>query len=137
MKIIHSQDTFYQLIRYGFVGGIAFVADYGSLYALTEWCGIQYLVSAALAFIIGLTINYLLSNWIVFSTHRLQNRWIEFAIFAVIGVIGLGLNEVIMYVCCEKIGMHYMVAKLISTALVFLWNFFVRKLILFNQHNNA
>lgn len=137
MKILHSQDTFYQIIRYGFVGGIAFVADYGSLYALTEWCGVQYLLSAAFAFIIGLTINYLLSNWIVFSTHRLQNRWIEFAIFAIIGIIGLGLNEAIMFVCCEKIGMHYMIAKLISTALVFLWNFFVRKLTLFNQHNNA
>ena len=137
MKILNSQDTLYQLIRYGFVGGIAFVADYSSLYTLTEWFGLQYLVSAAVAFIIGLTINYLLSNWIVFSTHRLQNRWIEFAIFAVIGIIGLGLNEAIMYVCCEKIGMHYMVAKLISTALVFLWNFFVRKLTLFNQHNNA
>lgn len=35
-KLLKSQDTFYQLIRYGFVGGLAFIADYGSLYALTE-----------------------------------------------------------------------------------------------------
>ncbi len=136
-QLLRSQATFFQLIRYGFVGGIAFVADCGSLYALTEWCGVPYLVSAALAFLLGLTVNYLLSSLIVFSTHRLQNRWIEFAIFAIIGIIGLGLNEVIMYVCCEMIGIHYMVAKLISTALVFFWNFFARKLTLFYKQNNA
>ena len=135
-KLLKSQETFFQLIRYGLVGGLAFVADYASLYAFTEWLGIQYLVSAALAFIIGLTVNYILSNLIVFTTHRLNNRWLEFNIFAIIGVIGLGLNELIMYCACELIGLHYMVAKLISTALVFFWNFFARKLTLFYKNPN-
>ena len=133
-QILHSQATIFQLIRYGFVGGVAFVADYASLYIFTEWLGVQYLVSAAFAFIIGLTFNYILSNLIVFTTHRLNNRWLEFSIFAIIGVIGLGLNELIMYCACEMIGMHYMIAKLISTALVFFWNFFARKLTLFYKH---
>ena len=136
-KLLKSQDTFYQLIRYGFVGGLAFIADYGSLYALTEWFGVPYLVSAAVAFIIGLTVNYILSNIIVFSTHRLNNRWAEFLIFAIIGVIGLGLNELIMYCAVELIGLHYMVAKLISTALVFFWNFFARKMTLFYKQPNT
>lgn len=133
-QILHSQATIFQLIRYGFVGGVAFVADYASLYIFTEWLGVQYLVSAAIAFIIGLTFNYILSNLIVFTTHRLNNRLLEFSIFAIIGVIGLGLNELIMYCACEMIGMHYMIAKLISTALVFFWNFFARKLTLFYKH---
>ena len=136
-KLIKSQDTFFQLIRYGFVGGVAFVADYASLYAFTEWLGMQYLVSAAIAFIIGLTVNYILSNLIVFATHRLSNRWLEFTIFAIIGVIGLGLNELIMYCACELIGLHYMISKLISTALVFFWNFFARKLTLFYKQTNS
>ena len=136
MKILHSQDTIFQLIRYGFVGGIAFVADYFSLYAFTEYMGIPYLVSAAIAFMIGLTVNYVLSNIIVFTTHRLHNKWLEFAIFAIIGVIGLGLNEIIMYCASELIGLHYMISKLISTALVFFWNFFARKLTLFYKKSD-
>ena len=136
MKILHSQDTIFQLIRYGFVGGIAFVADYLSLYAFTEYIGIPYLVSAAIAFMIGLTVNYVLSNIIVFTTHRLHNKWLEFAIFAIIGVIGLGLNEIIMYCASELIGLHYMISKLISTALVFFWNFFARKLTLFYKKSD-
>lgn len=134
-RLLTSQETLFQLIRYGFVGGVAFVADYCSLYAFTEWCGIQYLVSAALAFVIGLTVNYILSNLIVFTTHRLENRWLEFAVFAIIGVIGLGLNELIMYCATDMLGLHYMISKLISTALVFFWNFFARKLTLFYKQS--
>ena len=48
-------------------------------------------------------------------------------------MVGLGLNELIMYLGCEKLQLHYMVAKLISTAVVFFWNFFARKFILFNK----
>jgi len=136
-KLIKSQTTLFQLIRYGFVGGVAFVADYGSLYAFTEWVGIQYLWSAAIAFIIGLTVNYVLSNRIVFTTHRFQSRWLEFTIFAVIGIIGLGLNELIMYCATDLIGLHYMLSKLISTALVFFWNFFARKLALFYKKSEV
>ena len=135
-KLIKSQSTFFQLIRYGFVGGVAFVADYISLFAFTEYMGIPYLVSTAIAFIIGLTVNYVLSNLIVFTTHRLQNKWLEFAIFAIIGIIGLGLNEIIMYCASDIIGLHYMISKLISTALVFFWNFFARKLALFYKKSN-
>lgn len=131
--LLYSQATWFQLIRYGFVGGVAFVADYASLYLLTEWAGMPYLLSAAVAFIVGLTVNYLLSNLIVFKTHRLSNRWAEFIVFAGIGIVGLGLNELIMYACSDGIGLHYMVSKLISTVLVFFWNFFARKLALFNQ----
>ena len=135
-KLIKSQGTLFQLIRYGFVGGVAFIADYGTLYAFTEYIGIPYLVSAAIAFIIGLTVNYLLSSLIVFTTHRLQSKWLEFAIFAIIGVIGLGLNELIMYCASDLMGIHYMISKLISTALVFFWNFFARKITLFYKKSN-
>lgn len=127
------KNTWIQLFRYAIVGGCAFVVDYGSLWLLTEVFHLHYLVSAVIAFILGLTCNYLLSTSWVFGDHRMSNRWAEFSVFAIIGVVGLGLNELIMYLGCEKLHLHYMVAKLISTAIVFFWNFFARKFILFNK----
>ena len=126
------KSTWIQLFRYAIVGGCAFVVDYGSLWLLTEVFHLHYLVSAVIAFILGLACNYLLSTSWVFGDRRMNNRWAEFTVFAIIGVVGLGLNEVIMYIGCEKLHLHYMVAKLISTAIVFFWNFFARKFILFN-----
>ena len=126
-----------QLLRYGFVGGVAFVADYGSLYLLTEVVQLHYLTSAAIAFLLGLTVNYLLSISWIFRKERTVSPWVEFLVFAVIGIIGLGLNEGIMYLCTGLLALHYLVSKLISTAIVFFWNFFARKMALFSPKHES
>lgn len=128
-----TDDLATQLFRYFLVGGLAFLVDYGSLWFLTEVCGLHYLLSAAIAFLLGLTCNYLLSTHWVFNSRRMKSRWGEFVVFAIIGIAGLGLNELIMYLGTDVFQLHYMVSKLISTALVFFWNFFARKFILFNK----
>ncbi len=122
-----------QLFRYLWVGGLAFVVDYGSLFLLTDKFAVYYLVSAAIAFILGLAINYLFSTIWVFPDSRLNNRLLEFVVFASIGLFGLLLNEFVMYLCCEVLDIHYMISKLYSTGIVFFWNFFARKIILFTK----
>ena len=126
-----TNNTLIQLFRYTFVGGFAFVVDFGTLYVLTEFFEIYYLVSAAIAFTIGLLINYTLSVIWVFDTRTVKNKWLEFAIFTAIGMVGLGLNEFFMWFFTEVAGLYYMLSKLISTGFVYLWNFIVRKIMLF------
>jgi putative flippase GtrA len=128
-----TDNTFIQLFRYTFVGGIAYIVDFGSLYALTEFLNIHYLRSAAFAFLLGLTTNYILSvNW-VFGRRVVRNRFLEFAIFGSIGVIGLGLNEVLIWVFTEYVHLHYLLSKVVSTVFIYAWNFSARKFILFNK----
>jgi len=122
-----------QLFRYCFVGGFAFLVDYGLLYALTEFCGCHYIVSATISFIAGLIVNYLLSTWWIFRKSKLKNKAAEFTIFALIGVVGLILNNVLLYVFTDLLGIYYMISKLITTALVMIWNFAGRKIILFKN----
>ena len=128
-----TDNTLLQLFRYGFVGGAAFAVDYGTLFLLTHFVGVPYLWSAAVAFIFGLISNYLLSISWVFKKSGTMQRWHEFMFFAIIGVIGLIFNELIMYAGTDILHLHYMVSKLISTAIVFFWNFFARKFLLFNK----
>ena len=122
-----------QLFRYAVVGGISFVVDYGSLWLLTEKAGLPYLWSAAIAFILGLICNYLLSTAWVFGESKLKNAWAEFAAFAIIGVIGLGLNELIMFAFTDGLGFHYMLSKIVSTGIVFFWNFLARRFLVFKS----
>lgn len=128
-----TENVLLQLFRYGFVGGAAFVVDYATLFVLTNNVGVQYLWSAAIAFVLGLVANYLLSISWVFRNRGSLSRWQEFLFFAVIGVVGLGFNELIMYACTGLMHIHYMVSKLVSTAIVFFWNFFARKYLLFTK----
>ncbi len=61
-----SDKTSVQLFKYAFVGGIAYSVDFGFLIFLTEVVKIHYLISAAIAFILGLLINYAISILWVF-----------------------------------------------------------------------
>lgn len=121
-----------QLFRYGIVGGIAYIVDFGLLFAFTEYAGIPYLVSAAISFLTGLTTNYVLSIFWVFKTRSMENRTAEFSVFAFIGLAGLGFNELFLWVFTSLMGWHYLISKLAATPLVFLWNFFARRFALFS-----
>ncbi|OPX29064.1 MAG: polysaccharide synthesis protein GtrA [Candidatus Cloacimonas sp. 4484_143] len=128
-----TNNTLIQLFRYTFVGGIAFVVDFVSLYLLTEFAGFHYLYSAAIAFILGLIINYILSILWVFNGRTVNKKIIEIIIFAVIGIIGLGLNELMIWFFTEQLTIYYLYSKLISTVIVYFWNFLARKYILYNK----
>lgn len=128
-----TDNTLFQLIRYTFVGGFAFIVDFGTLFLLTEYLNLHYLVSAAIAFILGLVTNYFLSIGWVFTRHTVSDKRIEFIVFALIGLVGLGLNELFLWLFTDLAGMYYLISKILTAVLVYLWNFFVRKLILFNK----
>ena len=120
-----------QFVRYFFVGGFAFVVDFGLLYILTEYAGLHYLLSATLWFISGLLVNYIISCIWVFSNSKFKNRLVEFLFFAAIGVMGLLLNDALIWLFTDCIGTHYMFSKIVAAAIVYLWNFFARKYLVF------
>lgn len=122
-----------QLFRYLFVGGFAFIVDYGLLFVFTEFFHFHYLLSATISFVVGLVINYLLSTHWIFRHSRLQNKAAEFFIFGIIGVVGLLFNNLLLYTFTDGLHLHYMLSKLITAAIVMLWNFLGRKLILFTS----
>jgi putative flippase GtrA len=138
-----------QLLRYTFVGGVAFVVDFGLLVLFKEavlpsvirllalegsaFAHYDYLVAATLSFFGGLATNYALSITWVFEARQVKSRLAEFALFAGIGIVGLLLNAGIMALCTEVADVYYMASKLVSTVVVFLFNFVARKATLFTS----
>ena len=129
--ITKSSNTFIQFFRYIFVGGVAFLADGGSLFLITT-IGVNYLISVIFAFVIGLAVNYGLSKLLVFENSSVNGK-IEFLVYGIIGVIGLGFTEIIMYVLTEIAGLYFMVSKVIATIIVLVWNFVARKITLYRN----
>lgn len=128
-----TNNTLLQLFRYTFVGGVAFLVDLGTLFFLTEYFNIHYLVSAGIAFIFGLTINYLISVVWVFNSRAVENRVLEFLLFTLIGLVGLVLNELFLWILTDMLVIYYLLSKVISTFIVYFWNFFARKIVLFRK----
>jgi putative flippase GtrA len=136
LLINKTNNTLVQLFRYTFAGGFAFIVDFGTLFILTEYLKIHYLVSAGIAFIFGLIINYYLSVKWVFNSRAMEKRWLEFLLFTLIGLVGLGLNELFLWMLTDILMIYYLLSKVITTFIVYFWNFFARKVILFNKQKS-
>lgn len=119
-----------QLMKFGVVGVIAFVIDYGLMVALTELAGIDYLVSATISFTVSVVFNYVASMRYVFTHKEGMSRHREFVIFVVLSVVGLVINDVLMWVGTSLLGISYLIVKIGATALVMIYNFVSRKVFL-------
>lgn len=125
-----------QIFKFGVVGGTAFLIDYGVMIVLTELCRINYLISSGISFVVSVIYNYILSVRWVFEVDENGDKRKEFVIFIVLSLIGLGLNQLLMWVFVSMIHIFYMVAKIIVTAIVMVYNFITRKLFLEKKHDS-
>ena len=96
LLIEDTEDTWIQLFRSLFVGGVATIVDFAVAALVREGLGGNDIVSNASGFAIGLVVNYLISILWVFKKHNM-NIAKEFAVFSVIGIIGLFINTGIVY----------------------------------------
>ena len=132
-----THNTFIQFFRYLFVGGFASVVDWGALWLFYDILGIWEYIAIALAFLSGLFVNYILSNHFVFTgIAKDKKHTSKFPVYFVTGVIGLVFTELFMLLFDGVFGMHYMTAKIITTAVVFIWNFGSKKIILYRKRDD-
>lgn len=121
-------QTIWQMVRYGAVGALAFAVDYGTLIFLTEVCGMYYLLSTVFAFCLGILVTYFGSMRFVFQQTSADHRTRDIVAFLLIGLVGLGLTDLILYLLTERLGIYYLLSKIVATGVVFFWNFFARKI---------
>ena len=118
---------FKQIVRFSIVGIIATLIDYGLLYFCTDYLKIYYLISSIISFIVSVIINYILSIKWVFDVKKKQT-FKEFVIFIFLSIIGLLINQFILYFCTDIVNIYYMLSKLIATLIVMIYNFVTRKI---------
>ena len=121
-----------QIFRGLFVGGIAFIADAGLLW-LISLTGLHYLICTVFGFILGVTVNYVLSVRFVFKEKASVGKVGEIAVYVIVGAIGLGLTAALMWFFTDIIGIFFMISKCITALLVYAWNFFSRKYFLYRN----
>lgn len=138
-----TKNLIYEFMRYAVVGGIAFLFDAGTLAVFREIIfksnGSETVmaISVAAGFIIGLIVNYVLSITLVFRSAQQQKKGKTvkaFLTFAVIGLIGLGLTELGMYIGVKIVGsagFWYLLVKCFVAGAVLVWNYIGRKMFVF------
>ena len=129
-----------QFLKFGVVGVICFFIDTG-LYTICNFIGIPYLISGVIGFSVSVVVNYLLSMKYVFVRRDDLSRKKEFIIYLILSIIGLILNELVLFVCVDVIYGNWswlrsfmhpraaeILAKIGATGIVMVYNFVTRKI---------
>ncbi len=106
--------------------GIATIVDFLILFVLTDIFKIWYFLSAVVSYLAGMVINFSLNKWFNFNNQS-RRVFSQFGIFAGVAVIGLGINQLILYFLVETAGWHYLLAKAASVFIVMWWSFWGHK----------
>lgn len=138
-----AKNAMIEFFRSLFVGGVAFVADFGVLTLSKEFFGASVITAATIGFTVGVVVNYLMSLLWAFRSSSVENAVLRFMLFVVFAIVGLLINNAIISAFDGPLaergilgsaidtGYYYMIGKIVATVVVFFWNFFSRKLVLF------
>jgi len=110
-----------QFLRFATVGGIATAIQYLILIALVQGVNMNAVWASSIGFVISAFCNYLLNYHFTFQSN-VEHRRAVIKFFIVAGV-GLVLNSLTMLIATEYLGMHYLLAQVLATGLVLVWNF--------------
>ena len=111
-----------RFIRFGIVGFSGMIVDFGVTWLCKEKLRWNKYLSNSLGFILAATNNYIWNRlWTFQSESQAVAR--EYISFVVIAVIGLDLNNLIIYLLHERLHLNFYLSKLIAIGCVTLWNF--------------
>ena len=132
-----TEDTKVQIVRNAVVEGVRYATNMLILWTLTEFVlGKEYLgVSTAIASLLAGLVNYALSSLWVFHKveKKAEKNLLQFALFTAIGAVGLGINVGITTFLTRQVGINYLISNTIAQIVVFFFNFFMRKKLVFER----
>ena len=121
------------LFGYLIVGGLATIVEWAGFWLFSEKLSIEYLLATALAFAISTFANWLFGRLLVFRGKQQQSFLREILSVYLASIVGLLLNLIIMFLLVQLLGAEKMSAKMATTVLVFMYNYLVRKLIIYRK----
>lgn len=133
LKILHlkvsekTQHLLVQIFKFGIVGVVATLIDFIFLYFFKEFCNLSVVLANTLSFIISVLYNYWASLTFVFDVNKEKDKRKNFIIFILCSIVGLLLNDLIVWIITDLLEVYYLISKVIATLFVMVFNFITRK----------
>ncbi|MDX6638869.1 MAG: hypothetical protein QOJ01_2380 [Solirubrobacterales bacterium] len=122
-----SSDNWFQLLKFGAVGGSGYVINLIAFTLLVNAAGIHHLIAAVLAFCVAVSNNFVLNRiWTFRGTEG--HAGFQAARFLAVSVGALIINLVVLYVLADVAGLGDVPAQAIAVATAMPFNFLGNKL---------
>jgi putative flippase GtrA len=119
-----------KFIKFCVVGFSGMMIDFGTTWILKEKVKVNKYIANSTGFILAATSNYI---WNRFWTFQSENSHVvtEYFSFIIISLIGLAINNFLIYLLSDKMKFNFYLSKLIAIGVVTVWNFVLNYLITF------
>ena len=128
-----------QFLSYFCVGGVSALVEWTVFALLLYLLDMPYPAATSIAFILSTTTNWYLGRTFTFKDSEAykDKSAKEYILVFLVSAIGLGFNVLLMYFFVNVLGMNTKIlqtaAKVMSTGIVFIWNFLSRKILIYKE----
>lgn len=134
MKDILRRLDIKGLAIYFVVGLGATLVEWILFWLLTERLSIDYLVATTIAMFVSTFANWAFGRFLMFSGRKSGSLAKEIFQVYVASLIGWLANMLLMYVMVEKLAIFQMLAKIVATGVVFIYNYLIRKTVIYKNN---
>lgn len=124
-----------KFLRFSLVGLSGMILDFGITYLCKEKLKWQKYLSNTTGFLTAVCSNYVLNRYWTFDS-RNPDIGGEFASFVFVSIIGLAINNVVLWFTHQRFKIPFYQAKVIAIGITVLWNFFSNLLFTFKDSIN-
>lgn len=122
-----------KVLRYMAVGATAAAVDIGIFGIAVKMLKMDWFTVAVFSFLVATAVNYLLSIRYVFKSGVRFRQRSEIPLVFLVSGIGLSINQSVLWLLIESAELDEMVAKVLATSAVFLWNYTLRSRFIFKK----
>lgn len=128
----HFFVKYQQLITYVAIGLLGIVFDTATFVILYRFAGINYMIANFTAMSVGICHNFLMNAF--FNFKKTDKLHIRFLSFYGIGLVGVAISEIILFIFHDKLGIQAEIVKIASLPFIALFQFSLNKAISFRHH---
>lgn len=117
---------FHRFVKFCIIGGIGGIINIALLHILTEYLGVYYLISGAIAIESGLLSNFIFNKTWTFKDRQIKgSRAIMRALFRdhIVRSGGILLNIFILWFLTSVFGIYYILSQIVGIGIAMIWNF--------------
>jgi putative flippase GtrA len=115
-----------QFLKFSLVGAAATLTTYAVLILLVEGLHQSAVPASVAGYLAGAGVNYVLNYRFTFNSK--QAHQVALPRYLAVMAVGLVLNAGIMHIAVDRLAVHYLLAQLITVAIVLVWNFTLNRL---------
>lgn len=117
-----NNEILWKFLKFGVVGFSGVFVDFGITWLCRERIRLNQYIANSTGFLCAVVSNYFLNRIWTFESHD-PSVAMQFSKFLIASLIGLAINNGIIYLLNERYKVNFYFAKLIATAVVTVWNF--------------